>query len=136
MDPQIAAAILGLLGGVVGGAIAAWAAFRLQRKASQNLEKDEVRKRRVEIIYNLLGSRYVLNDSYDASSEEVQVFNTAMALFSVYFANDREVSEAYDKFLNSKIQRQFIRNAENRGSPRRSPAFGYPYRQGDDYSER
>lgn len=102
IDSQLLAALLGLLGGVFGGVPTVWAMLRIERKADATLEIDEVRKLKVGIIYDLLGSRYVLNSEYAASSNEVQVFNTAMALFSVYFANDREVAKAYDRFLNDR----------------------------------
>jgi hypothetical protein len=102
MDSQLVSALLGFVGGVLSSAITTFTILYTRRSADKALETDEIRKRRVEIIYNLLGSRYVLTDKYQAASSEVQVFNTAMAAFSVYFTSDRAVAEAYDRFLNSK----------------------------------
>jgi hypothetical protein len=93
--------ILGFLGGLIGGGISAWTAFRIQKATNAALEKDEIRKKRVEIIYKLLGSRYVLTGSYNPSSNEVQEFNTAMSLFSVYF-NEPETRSKLDKFMTVK----------------------------------
>jgi hypothetical protein len=102
MDAQLLSGLLGFVGGVLSSAITTSTILYTRRSEDKALETDEIRKRRVEIIYNLLGSRYVLMDKYQASSSEVQVFNTAMAAFSVYFANDGAAAAAYDRFLNSK----------------------------------
>lgn len=105
---EIATALLGLIGGLVGGAVSAWASIYVRRSADKSLESDEIRKRKVEIIYQLLGSRYVLSEGYRPSAVDVKVFNTAMSLFSVYFANDREVMSAYDRLLNDKSDGNII----------------------------
>lgn len=102
MDPQIAIAVIGLIGVIVGSVLTGGAALYIQRSSNKALEVDELRKRRVAIIYDLFGSRYVLNADYKASSSEVQVFNTSMALVSVYFSNDADVIAAYDKLMNTK----------------------------------
>jgi hypothetical protein len=97
MSPELIGGLLGLIGGLLSGGLAAWASLHVQRQQSAGLENDEVRRRKIEIIFQLLGSRYVLTNNYLASSREVQVFNTAMALFSIYFS-EHEVRAAYDKF--------------------------------------
>jgi len=92
--------------------IALWALFeaREARKAADlNLEKDEIRRRKVEIIYSLLGSRYVLSSHYFPSSSEVKAFNTSMALFTVFFASHPEVVRAYDTFLTAKSDENLTR---------------------------
>ncbi len=102
MDAQIIAALLGFAGGVLSTAIGTATALYVKSAADKALESDEIRRRRVDIIYRLLGARYVLVENYQPSSSEVQAFNTAMAAFSVYFADDKVVTAAYDKFLNKK----------------------------------
>ena len=106
MDPQILGALIGvggaLFGATLGSIITVGAMIYLKRSTHAELEGDEIRKRRVQTIYELLSTRYVMSDSYRPSSNEVQVFNTALAAFSVYFANDRSAAEAYDRFVNSK----------------------------------
>jgi hypothetical protein len=102
MEQQIVSALSGVLGGAIGGLITIWAMFRIQRSTNVSLEYDEIRKKRVEIIYQLLGSRYVLMEGYPATESDVKSFNTAMSLFSIYFAKDPEVMSAYDRLLNSK----------------------------------
>jgi hypothetical protein len=102
MDPQILGGLLAFFGGVVATLITTGATLYAHRSSDRALERDEIRKRKVEIIYQLLGSRYILVENYRASSEEVRIFNTAMALFSVYFEKDREASVAYDRFITSK----------------------------------
>ncbi len=77
-------------------------AVYLHRRNDRNLEHDEVRKRKVEIVYQLLGSRYVLQESYPVSPEDAKVFNTAMCLCPAYFSADAEVTKAFDRFLGSK----------------------------------
>lgn len=92
--------------------ISLWALYesRIARKTSdQNLEKDEIRRRKVEIIYALLGSRYVLSDAYQPSANEVKVFNTSMALFTVFFAHNPEVVRAYDTFQTIKTDENLVR---------------------------
>ena len=107
MNAEFLNAIFGLLGGVIGGGITAWATFRIQKQSNAGLEKDEVRRKKVEIIYNLLGARYVLTEQYNASSAEVQVFNTAIALFSVYF-HEEDIKKKYDKFITHKSDENLI----------------------------
>ena len=102
MDVQLQSAIIGFVGGVLSTIITTVTVIYTRHLTDKSLESDEIRKRRVEIIYDLLGSRYVLSDNYHAASSEVQVFNTAMAAYSVYFTNDRAAAEAYDGFINSK----------------------------------
>lgn len=82
---------------------------RNYRQQDRNLERDELRRRKVEIIYRLLGSRYVLVESYQASSVEVQAFNTAIAQFPVFFGDEMKVIEAYEKFRSDKTDANLIR---------------------------
>lgn len=82
---------------------------RNYRQQDKNLERDELRRRKVEIIYRLLGSRYVLVESYQASSTEVQVFNTAIAQFPVFFGEEMKVIEAYDNFRSDKSDANLIK---------------------------
>jgi hypothetical protein len=107
MNSEYLSAILGLLGGLAGGLISAWATLQVQKKSNADLEKDEIRRKKVQIIYNLLGSRYVISDTYNAGPTEVQVFNTAMALFSVYFQDD-DVRKKFDKFITNKTDENLI----------------------------
>jgi hypothetical protein len=102
MDQQLVNALIGFGGAILGSAITVGAMIVLQRKANRSIELDEIRKRKVEIIYQLLGSRYVLSENYQATETDVKAFNTAMALFSIYFAKHPKVMTAYDKVLNSK----------------------------------
>lgn len=94
--------VLAFVGGVISTLITTLATLYTHKASDRALERDEIRKRRVEIIYQLLGSRYILANNYDPSAEEVRVFNTAMALFSVFFDKDRDVAIAYDRFVSSK----------------------------------
>jgi hypothetical protein len=101
MGPEFIGGLLGFVGGIISGVIAAYATIHVDRFRNANLENDELRKRKVEIIYRLLGSRYVLSEGYEASSDEVRVFNTALALFTVYFADNKEIMRRYDAYLAS-----------------------------------
>ena len=102
MSPELLGGLLGLAGGVLSGALAAYAAIYVYRSQNAGLEKDEIRKRKVEIIFKLLGSRYVLSANYNASAEDVQVFNTAIALFTIYFSDNKEIMRRYDAFLQDQ----------------------------------
>jgi hypothetical protein len=108
MDPQIIGGLLGFFGGILSSVITTWAIFHARRSADRALEKDEIRKRKVEIIYQLLGSRYILSEAYNPSAGEVMVFNTAMALFSVYFAKDQGVATAYDRMMTNKTTENLL----------------------------
>ena len=98
MDSQLLSALLGMLGGIISGAIAAYAVIRVYRVQNANLEGDELRRKKVEIIYQLIGSRYVLSENYFATAQDVLVFNTAMALFTTYFSDNKEIMRRYDAF--------------------------------------
>lgn len=100
--------LLAFFGGVLSTLATTWATLYTHRSSDRALERDEIRRRRVEIIYQLLGARYVLVDNYRPSTEEVRVFSTAMALFSVYFDKDRDVAIAYDGFLASKTDDNLV----------------------------
>ena len=100
--------LISTLVGVIIGALSATVPLYVYRQTDKRLEADEIRKRKVGIVLQLLGSRYVLNPEYAASSEEAMVFNTAMALFTVYFSNDRDVMKAYDSFLHSKTDANLV----------------------------
>jgi hypothetical protein len=102
MSPELMGAISGLAGGLLSGAIAGYATLYVQRVQNAGLERDEIRKRKVDIIFKLLGSRYVLMDNYSPSSEEVMQFNTAMSLFTIYFADSKEIMHRYDAFMQDK----------------------------------
>jgi hypothetical protein len=102
MDVQLQSAIIGFAGGVLSTIIITAVTMYMRYLTDKSLESDEIRKRRVEIVYNLLGSRYVLTEGYSAAAGEVQVFNTAMSAFSVYFTNDSDVRRAHDRFMTDK----------------------------------
>ncbi|HYD15333.1 MAG TPA: hypothetical protein VEA77_02930 [Hyphomicrobium sp.] len=91
--------LLSGIGGAILGAVATLFAYWWQ---SRSLESDEIRRRKVEIIFRLLSSRYVLSTGYLASSAEVQVFNTALAGYSAYFAKDKDAVAAFDQFVCDK----------------------------------
>jgi hypothetical protein len=93
---------------IVGGAFAGAMTVYLSRQANKRLEQDEVRKRKIGIIYDLLGSRYVLQADYPASPDEVRIFNTAISLFPVFYHLDREVMTAFDRFHDSKTDDNLI----------------------------
>jgi hypothetical protein len=95
--------------------ISAGTTIWLAKKSNADLENDEVRRRKVEIIYSLLGSRYVLSSNYPASSDEVKVFNTSMSLFGVFFSSDRAVSRAYDAFKTTKSDENLLRMLQSAG---------------------
>jgi hypothetical protein len=88
----------GFLGAVIGS-LTTLLGIWLQ---SRSLEVDEIRRRKVDIIFRLLSSRYVLSTNYPASSAEVQVFNTALAGYSAYFAKDKDAVAAFDQFVSDK----------------------------------
>lgn len=100
--------IVSILISVVSGAFAGLVTVYLARQADRRLELDEVRRRKIGIIYDLLGARYVLQEDYPASSDEVQIFNTAMALFPVFYHSDRDVMTAFDRFRESKSDDNLI----------------------------
>ncbi|MGE0751350.1 MAG: hypothetical protein AB7K64_12285 [Variibacter sp.] len=102
MTPELTGGLLGLIGGLISGALAALAAVYIHRSQNAALEKDEIRKRKVEVIFKLLGSRYVLSESYSASAQDVHSFNTAIALFTVYFSDNKEIMRRYDAFMQDK----------------------------------
>lgn len=102
MSPELAGGLLGAVGGLFSGALAAFATIYVYRRQSASLERDEIRKRKVEVIFRLLGSRYVLSEKYNASPQDVQAFNTAMALFTVYFSDNKEIMRRYDSFMQDK----------------------------------
>ena len=90
---------LGFLGGLLGGLFAAVATVWVYARQNRLLEEDEIRKRKVDIIFRLVGSRYVLDKDYPGSPEEVKHFNTSMSQLSVYFSKDKAVMDAFDSFM-------------------------------------
>ena len=99
MDPITAQGWWVLSSAIAGGILTIAGGYLFHRSRDRNLERDELRRRKVEIVHSLLGSRYVLSEDYEASSEEVKAFNTAIALLPVYFSKDREVIGAYERFF-------------------------------------
>lgn len=90
--------------------IAVFVDVRLARASGdKNLEKDEQRKKRVDIVLQLLGARYVLCSDYRPSSEEVRIFNTAISLFPIYFADDKDSVAAFDSFMVAKSDENLIK---------------------------
>ncbi len=85
------------------------------RSVDKGLESSELRKKKIETVYKLLGSRYVLRTDYPASSEEVSVFNTALALFPIYFSDQPDALRAYDKFLSQSNIENFVELMEIAG---------------------
>ncbi|HWL30518.1 MAG TPA: hypothetical protein VNQ50_00140 [Xanthobacteraceae bacterium] len=109
MNPEHLGAILGFIGGIFSGGLTAFTTIYIYRKQNKNLEIDQIRKGKVEIIYQLLGSRYVLAEHYGASAIDVHAFNTAMALFTVYFSGNKEIMRRYDAFrIDSKNTEKLI----------------------------
>ncbi len=55
----VIAAVSGLLGAVIGGALAAWGSIRAVRVASQGLESSEIRRQKIQCVVALYGLRWV-----------------------------------------------------------------------------
>lgn len=100
--------IVNLITGLGGALIGSLTVVYVQRKASSELEKDELRKKKIDIIHRLIGSRYVLSENYTPAPEEVLHFNTAMAHLGVYFAGERTVRTAYDRFREFKTNENLV----------------------------
>ena len=53
------AAVSGLAGAVIGGALAAWGSVRAVRVASETLESNEIRRQKIQCVVALYGLRWV-----------------------------------------------------------------------------
>jgi len=102
MDQALTPALFGFLGGVLGGVLGGWATIYVHWKSSKSLESDELRRKRIDIVYQLLGARYAFSKDHEATEQDAHDINTALSLFSVFFSDDKEIMQLYDRLKYEK----------------------------------
>ena len=101
MSPELASALIGLAGALIGAAIAGYAAIRAAVKAVDRgfdrLEYQEIRRMKVECVVNMAGARFVL-DNQNPNYEDHARFNIELNKIPVLFADNENVMRPYRLF--------------------------------------
>jgi hypothetical protein len=104
MTPEVSPALIGLVGALVGAAIAGWAAIYGAVKAVDRgfdrLEQQEIRRMKVECVVNMAGARFVL-DRGKASDDDEARFNVELNKIPVLFADEESVMRLYRLFASN-----------------------------------
>lgn len=95
---QIVTMVASLLSGALGGV----AAIGAYLHGYLNTERTERRKQKIDLVQELMASRYVLDATYAASEVDVRDFNRAMARIPYVFSDNPEVISAFDKLITLK----------------------------------
>jgi hypothetical protein len=87
MDALLISLLSGLVGSVIGGALAIWGARSTLRASQRDIEIDELRRLRLDCLVNLVGLRFVIADeqtfvSDDDKSRIMFELNRAVALWA------------------------------------------------------
>ena len=101
---QIITIVASVLGGAVGG-VAAIAAYM---HGYLNTERTERRKQKIDLVQELMASRYVLDETYSASDVDVRDFNRAMARILYVFSDNPPVIAAFDRLISDKTTDNLI----------------------------
>jgi hypothetical protein len=73
-----------------------------------NIERIERRKQKIDLLQELMASRYVLVEEYSRSDVDVRDFNRAMARIPYVFADSKTVIAAFDNFFSDKTTDKLI----------------------------
>jgi hypothetical protein len=87
---QIITIVASIIAGTIGGA----AAMGTYLLGYWNTERTERRKQKVDLVQELMASRYVLDSRYIASDVDVRDFNRAMARIPYTFSDNKDVIQA------------------------------------------
>lgn len=104
MDQVVISLISGVLGAVVGGTMTVFGSMKVLSTSMANLERAEIRKRRVECVTNLAGLRFLFGDKLapgrrpvPAEAEMVQ-FMFEMHRIPLLWADNPEVLNSVRNF--------------------------------------
>jgi hypothetical protein len=100
---QTVTIVSSLLGGAVGG-IAAIVAYV---HGYLNTERTERRKQKIDLVQELMATRYVLDARYKASEADVRDLNRAMARIPYVFSDNSRVIAAFDTLQASQTTTYF-----------------------------
>jgi hypothetical protein len=93
----VIAAVSGLLGAVIGGALAAWGSVRAVRVASENLESNEIRRQKIQCVVALYGLRWVAGQG-NAPEEYRAKLSYEMCKIVSLWANNANVTAVLRDF--------------------------------------
>ena len=99
MDISVTIAILtALISGGLGGV----ATLLAYAHGYLRIERLEARRRRLEVAYDVLAYRYVLQAGSSSDETSRHGFNRALNQIPIAFGDDVEIIQAFDAFVNSK----------------------------------
>jgi hypothetical protein len=101
-EDQIITIFASVLGGAVGGAVGGAAAMAAYIHGYLNTEHTERRKQKIDLVQELMASRYALDATYSASDVDVRDFNRAMGRIPYVFSDNLAVIAAFDKLMSDK----------------------------------
>ncbi|TDK39481.1 hypothetical protein E2F50_05040 [Rhizobium deserti] len=96
--PTVVALVTAIISGGLGG-IATLLAYA---HGYLRIEKLESKRRRLEVAYDVLAYRYVLQAGSNSDDASRHGFNRALNQVPVVFGDDAEIIQAFDAFSNNK----------------------------------
>lgn len=100
--------VITIIGSLISGGIGGLAAVFAYAHGYLNIERIERRKQKIDLLQELMASRYVLVEAYSASDVDVRDFNRAMARIPYVFSDSKTVIAAFDNFLSDKTTDKLI----------------------------
>jgi hypothetical protein len=101
MSAETAAIWSGILSGTICGVLAIVGALAAVLKGIRDLEKNEIRRHRVECITSLYGLRFILSEGYSPRPEDVARFMFEINRAGALFAEDAAVLNGLRDFYES-----------------------------------
>jgi hypothetical protein len=100
MEQVVLSLISGLLGAIVGGAMALWGSMKSLNTTMANLERAEIRRMRVECVTNLAGLRGLLGEAKHIVTEaDAAKLMFELNRISTLWSHDAEVLRAVRDFI-------------------------------------
>ncbi|MEH2563464.1 hypothetical protein [Bradyrhizobium sp. AZCC 2289] len=94
--------IIMIIASVLGGGIGGLAAIAAYTHGYLNTERVERRKQKIDLVQELMASRYALDPAYAASDVDVRDINRAMARIPYVFSDNPSVIAALDRLISDK----------------------------------
>jgi hypothetical protein len=91
-----------LLGGIIAGVCAIYAALTAVNRGFAKLEEQEIKRTRVQCVLDLLAFRHVFNPDQKPTAEHCFKFMIEVNKLPGLFADDAEVMNHYRAYLNNR----------------------------------
>jgi hypothetical protein len=106
----------GIVGALVGGALAAWGAIKAVEKTSRDLESTEIRRQKIGCMVALSGLRWVIGAGLNSPDEYKAKLNYEMNKISALWADDPEVMKNLRDYYAEQNNERFILLLRNLGN--------------------